>query len=209
MATLRIESIAIDKLIPDPDNARQHDDKNLSAIKGSLKNFGQVKPIVVFGDNIVIAGNGTLQGAKELGWTEINIVRIPKDWEWDKARAYALADNRTSELAEWDAEILKDTLIELDAVGWAVEEFGFEALQPPTNPEPRNLDWLNNLRSTPETEIPKVYDPNFTGGEAYGLPWAFTSEQRQTIVSAVNQYKAKNPDTDAPTALYEICKDYQ
>jgi site-specific DNA-methyltransferase (adenine-specific) len=129
---LKIETVKLSSLIPDPTNARQHDARNLNAIVGSLKLFGQRKPIVVTGANVIVAGNGTVEAAKELGWQEIMIVRTPKDWSPEQIKAYALADNRTAELAEWDVKVLSEQLLELDSVGWDVSEFGFEPLQPPT-----------------------------------------------------------------------------
>jgi ParB-like chromosome segregation protein Spo0J len=131
MTNLRLESVLISSLSLDSTNARRHDSKNLASIEGSLRLFGQRKPIVVTNTNIVVAGNGTLEAAKKLGWSEIDVVRIPTDWTAEQVKAYALADNRTAELAEWDAKILANQLIELDAVGWEVEKFGFEPLSPP------------------------------------------------------------------------------
>jgi DNA modification methylase len=130
MNQLRLETVLISSLSLDPSNARKHDAKNLASIAGSLKLFGQRKPIVVSGANVVVAGNGTLEAAKSLGWSEISVVRIPNDWTAEQVKAYALADNRTAELAEWDAKVLADQLIELDAEGWDVSQFGFEPLNP-------------------------------------------------------------------------------
>ena len=130
MTDLQIENVAIDSLTPDPTNARKHDAKNLDAIAGSLKLFGQRKPIVVTPDNVVVAGNGTLQAAKQLGWSEIVIARTPRGWTWEQIKAFALADNRTAELAEWDSSVLADQLLELDANGWELKQFGFESLDP-------------------------------------------------------------------------------
>jgi site-specific DNA-methyltransferase (adenine-specific) len=135
MTNLRIETIKISSLTPDPTNARRHDSRNLDSIKGSLKLFGQRKPIVVTGANVIVAGNGTVEAAKDLGWSEILTVRTPIDWTPEQVKAYALADNRTAELAEWDAKILADQLVELDAVGWDVAEFGFDPINPPTESE--------------------------------------------------------------------------
>lgn len=143
MNKLRIETVNISSLVLDPTNARAHNQPNLDAISGSLKLFGQRKPLVVTGANIVVAGNGTLEAAKSLGWTEISIVRTPIDWTPEKVKAYALADNRTAEMAEWDSKILAEQLLELDAVGWDVSEFGFEPLEPPTDStddEPLSFD---------------------------------------------------------------------
>jgi DNA modification methylase len=130
MTELRIETVNINSLTPDPANARKHDGKNLQAIAHSLEKFGQRKPICVTPDSIVVAGNGTLEAAKSLGWTEIVIARTPVGWSWEQIRAFALADNRTAELAEWDDKVLADQLLELDANGWELEELGFENLDP-------------------------------------------------------------------------------
>lgn len=112
---------AIANLRPDPRNARKHGDKNLAAVRSSLTRFGQVKPIVVDADGIVLAGNGTLEAAKALGWKRLAVVRVPLTGA--DARAYALADNRTAELAEWDWEELASQTRELGAeamldIGW-------------------------------------------------------------------------------------------
>jgi hypothetical protein len=58
---------------------------------------------------------------------------VPADWDFATAKAYALADNRTAELADWDTSVLASQLIELDAVGWDIKDLGFESLQPPSN----------------------------------------------------------------------------
>ena len=158
MENLRIENVQIKNLTFDPTNARTHDQKNLDSIAGSLKLFGQRKPIVVTPDNVVIAGNGTLEAAKSLGWTEIAVARTPVGWTWDQIKAYALADNRTAELAEWDPKVLADQLLELDANGWALEEFGFEPLQPPVSPD-----------DVEEDEIPEPAEPISKLGDVWKL----------------------------------------
>lgn len=122
---MKIEKIAISKLHPDAENARKHDKANLDAIAGSLKQFGQRKPIVVTKDNVVVAGNGTLAAATSIGWQEIEVVRVPESWTADQIKAFALADNRTAELAEWDGEIMARQVIELEELGFVVAEFGF------------------------------------------------------------------------------------
>jgi hypothetical protein len=102
---LRALSVPIDSLNLDPANARMHGEKNMAAIKASLAQFGQRKPIVVQRKGMVVrAGNGTVQAAKALGWTEIAAVVIDDDNA--TAAQFAIADNRTAELAEWDDDIL-------------------------------------------------------------------------------------------------------
>lgn len=106
-----MESVPIATLSQDPANARKHDDKNLEAIKASLRRFGQQKPIVVDSSNVVRAGNGTLAAATALGWDSINVVQT--DLQGSEATAYAIADNRTAELAEWDESVLAASLSSL------------------------------------------------------------------------------------------------
>jgi ParB family transcriptional regulator, chromosome partitioning protein len=121
---MKIEKIAIDKLLLDPANARKHGQKNLDSIKGSLAKFGQQKPIVVNTDNVIVAGNGTMQAAKELGWKEINIVRT--DLKGSDITAFGIADNRTSELAEWDYNVLQELLEGLKAEDFDLSAIGFD-----------------------------------------------------------------------------------
>ena len=105
------ERVKCASLKPDPKNARKHSPRNLDAIKKSLERFGQQRPIVVDAKGVVIAGNGTLEAAKALGWDEIEIVR--STLKGSSATAYAIADNRTAELAEWNDDILAETLAAL------------------------------------------------------------------------------------------------
>lgn len=109
---MQTETVPIDEPTPDPANARKHGERNLSSIIDSLKAFGQQKPIVVDKRGIVVAGNGTLEAAKRLGWTEIAIVR--SELEPTQATAFGIADNRTAELAEWDDEVLRSLLDSMD-----------------------------------------------------------------------------------------------
>jgi len=109
---MNTELVSISDLTPDPANARKHGERNLKAIIDSLRAFGQQKPIVVDRRGVVIAGNGTLEAAKRLGWEEIAIVRT--ELEPTQATAFGIADNRTAELAEWDEEVLVSLLDSLD-----------------------------------------------------------------------------------------------
>jgi len=107
---MNIETIAIDKVVPDAQNARRHDERSIQAIADSLSSFGQQKPIVISSKNIVVAGNGTLEAAKRLGWTEISVVKLPKTWSQKQIEAFAIADNRTADLSEWDIDNLVNQL---------------------------------------------------------------------------------------------------
>lgn len=103
-----IEDIPCADLHNDPANVRKHGDQNLAAIKASLVRFGQQKPIVVNQDGVVVAGNGTLMAARALNWTTIKAIRT--NLVGSEATAFAIADNRTAELAEWDESALHQQL---------------------------------------------------------------------------------------------------
>jgi DNA modification methylase len=99
--------VPVGTLTPDPENARLHGDENMEAIRTSLATFSQVTPIVFWryaNDLIVIKGNGTYRAACELGWSHIAATEFEGSEVF--ARAYAIADNRTAELAQWDPERL-------------------------------------------------------------------------------------------------------
>lgn len=150
-----IETVLIDDLDLDSQNARKHDDNNLKAIAGSLEQFGQRKPIVLH-KKTVVAGNGTLIAARSLGWKEIQVVRVPDDWTNDQVKAYALADNRSAELAEWDEQILTQQLKELELADWDIEALGFDLQVEP-------------LQDVVEDELPDVIDPKAKLGDVWQL----------------------------------------
>lgn len=105
---MQIERVEIGRLTGDPANARKHGERNIQTIVESLNRFGQQKPIVVDTSYCVRAGNGTLEAARSLGWTHLDCVVT--DLKGSDAIAYAIADNRTAELAEWDSSVLAATL---------------------------------------------------------------------------------------------------
>jgi DNA modification methylase len=125
---VKSETVPIDSLSFDPANVRKHGERNLATIKASLLRFGQQKPIVVDANGVVRAGNGTLAAAKALGWKEIAVVRSAL--AGSEATAYAIADNRTAELAEWDEDALAETLSALQCEDEALlDAAGFDSAE--------------------------------------------------------------------------------
>ena len=109
----------IDHLTFDPANGRLHGRKNLDSIKGMLRQFGQVSPLIVQADNgVVRAGNGRLAAARELlaegdgRWSHMAVVRVP--WDNATAMAFGIGDNRVAELAEWDDAAVEKILREIN-----------------------------------------------------------------------------------------------
>ena len=116
-------AVPIDSVRLDSRNARGHTIRNLEAIKKSLETYGQRKPIVV-NDGVIEAGNGLWQAAKALEWGEIAVVTVQDDKE--TAVGFAIMDNQSALLAEWDLPTLKDTIEMLDANNYDLELTGFD-----------------------------------------------------------------------------------
>jgi DNA modification methylase len=121
---VKIKQVPVDSLSGDPANARKHPERNLETIVASLRRFGQQKPIVVDRNGIVRAGNGTLEAARRLGWDTVAVVET--DLNGVEATAYAIADNRTAELAEWDDDVLAATLNSLALEDGLLDAAGFD-----------------------------------------------------------------------------------
>ena len=118
-------AVAVDSLQFDPANARKHSPRNMEAIKTSLRRFGQRLPIVVQREGMIVrAGNARLEAVRQLGWKEIAAV-VVDEGDVD-AVSFAIADNRTAELSEWDVEVLTSLLqlpdINIEDVGFSSDE---------------------------------------------------------------------------------------
>ena len=189
---MKLETVAIADLLPDPNNARAHDEKNLKAIEGSLKQFGQRKPIVIGQDGVIVAGNGTVEAAKRLGWTDIDAVRVPADWDADQIKAFALADNRTAELATWNKAVLEQQLLELESAGVAISDFGFETPELPLTDVATFEDEAPELPEEPTTKLGDVWQlgpHRLVCGD---------SLNPETVATALNGERADCVFTDPP-----------
>jgi len=126
-------ALPLDQIIPLPGNPRVG---NVDAIAASYEEFGQLKPVVVHpnGDDTytVVAGNHQVEACRRLGWSHIAAVQMTEDQQ--RAVAFALVDNRVSDLGKTDQEALRDMLGDVvevypelfDAVGW--DDFEVAAL---------------------------------------------------------------------------------
>ena len=152
--SIRHLAVDVTTLTPDPKNARKHNRRNLDAIKASLEKFGFRQPIIVQKQGMVVrAGNGRLEVSKELGWSHIPALVVDES-EAD-AVAYAIADNRTAELAEWDWEGLSAILTESSADWSGLSLF-----------DDKELDLLSSTETwDPETGPSITPDPQSPGPE--------------------------------------------
>jgi ParB-like chromosome segregation protein Spo0J len=120
----KIESRDIDKLIPYINNSRKHSDEQVAQIAASIKEFGWTNPILVDGDNGLIAGHGRLLAARKLGIKSVPVIELAHLTENQK-KALIIADNKLALNADWDIEILRLELNELDANEFNLDILGF------------------------------------------------------------------------------------
>ena len=192
------QTISVADLSLDPSNVRKHSRRNLDAIKASLRKFGQQKPIVVDAKGIVLAGNGTLTAAQELGWTEIQIVRT--ELAGVEATAFAIADNRTAELAEWEEDKLSQVLQSLK-----VEDADLLAA---TGYDAAEVDKMSKAEVTEDEAPEPPADPITKAGDLWILGehrvMCGDSTKRENVARLMSGDLAKLVVTDPPYGV-----DYQ
>ena len=105
MDDLRIEYRDSESLRADKRNARTHSKKQIRQIADSIREFGFTCPVLIDGQDIVIAGHGRIQAAKFIGMSKVPTILLDH-LSADQKRAYVIADNRLAELAGWDEELL-------------------------------------------------------------------------------------------------------
>ena len=113
-------------LIPYARNSRTHSDEQVAKIASSIREFGFLNPVIVDGQNGIIAGHGRVMAAQKLGLIEIPVLRADHLSDAQK-RAYIIADNRLALDAGWDAEMLRVEFAELADLGFDLDLTGFDA----------------------------------------------------------------------------------
>jgi DNA modification methylase len=124
MQDLKIQYKKIEDLIPYVNNSRTHSEEQVTQIASSIKEFGWTNPILVDGENGVIAGHGRILAGKKLGHTEIPTIELSGLSDAQK-KAYVIADNKLALNAGWDAEVLKVEFEELQNLGYDLSLTGF------------------------------------------------------------------------------------
>ncbi len=124
----RIETWPLERLTPYERNARTHSAEQVAQIAASIQEFGFTNPILVDGDNGILAGHGRLAAAKDLGMAAVPVI-VLDHLTPDQRRAYILADNKLALNAGWDMELLQQEVIalsladfDLSLLGWSAEE---------------------------------------------------------------------------------------
>ena len=123
--TTEMKMVETSKLIPYVNNARTHSQEQVNKLRGSLREFGFINPVIIDSDFNVIAGHGRLMAAKEEGIEEVPCVLVDYLTEAQK-KAYILADNRYAQDAGWDEELLRLEIEALEGMDFDVSLTGFD-----------------------------------------------------------------------------------
>ena len=201
----RVTTVPIDTLTLDPSNPRSHPERSQQALAQSIKEFGAGRSVVVDSEGIVRAGNGTLEAARAAGFDKATIIETDgktlvvvkrSDWTPEQAAAYAIADNRTGELSNWDYATLSESLFQLsERAPQAVEALGF------------TFEEIKSFLATEYT--PPAFDPGGENGEEYtsenekGEPIRLSFAERRLFQAGLDKLRKRFPDiTEAGAICY-------
>lgn len=121
----------INDLIPYEKNPRNNDDA-VEYVSNSIKEFGFKVPIIIDKNNVIVAGHTRYKASKKLNLDEVPCI-IADDLTDEQIKAFRLADNKTSEIASWDFDLLEQELANL--VNFDMSNFGFDILEDETSVE--------------------------------------------------------------------------
>ena len=183
---LEIEYVDINSIKPYENNPRKND-KAVEYVANSIKEFGFLNPIIIDKNNVIIAGHTRLESAKRLGMNEVPIIHAD-DLTDEQIKAFRLADNKVSEYATWNDDLLNIELQDLDI---DMSDFGFdldfttddifkENERHRTN-DAYNLDIIDfNTLSNDFWQMPIINNDNCIPSDLIGFNYAKSSENKNT-----------------------------
>ena len=193
---MNIAQVAVDKLIPYVNNSRKHSDAQVAQIAASIKEFGWTNPILVDGDQGIIAGHGRLMAARKLGMKEVPVIELAHLTDTQR-KALIIADNKLAMNAEWDTDLLTIELNELLADNFAMEILGFDPKELSALLEPEVVEGLTDEDAVPD--VPE--EPKTKLGDIYQLGNHRLMCEDSTSIDAVDKLMPETANmifTDPP-----------
>lgn len=184
---LKIEYVDINSIKPYKNNAKLHPKEQIEQIKKSIEQFGMDDPIGIWKDEIV-EGHGRLIACKELGYTEVPIIRLDHLTD-EERKAYTLVHNKLTMNSDFDFDILEDELNDIGSID--MEKYGFDELE------------IEEEKEIIEDEVPDVSEePKAKLGDIYQLGnhrlMCGDSTNEEDVAKLMNGVKADMVFTDPP-----------
>lgn len=188
MDKLKVEYRKVADLNPYSNNPRLNDGA-VDAVAASIKEFGFKVPIVVDSDGVIVTGHTRVKAAEKLGLESVPVI-VASDLSPEQVKAFRLADNKTSELAEWDMGKLDIELGEIENID--MNDFGFNIDLPELEDSTVGID--DSYEDTGDGE-----DAHMDGSRGYSITYeiAFNDENEQAEWYAfLRELKQKYPNVD-------------
>ena len=183
----------IEELKPYKNNPRNNE-KAVDYVANSIKEFGFKVPIIIDKNNEIIAGHTRLKASMKLGLKEVPCI-IADDLTEEQVRAFRLADNKVSEIAEWDFDLLEQELAEIQDIDMSMLDFDLSSLEDEEEKEVIEDDY--------EVEIPE--EPKAKYGDIYQLGnhrlMCGDSTKEEDVAKLMNGVKADMVFTDPPYGM--------
>lgn len=189
---MKIEKISIDKIKPYENNAKLHPPEQIEQIKKSIQDFGNNDPIAIDENGVIIEGHGRYEALKELGFKEIEVIRLSHLSEQQK-KAYSLIHNKLTMNTDFDYNILDSELAYINEIDMSV--FGFE---------------LSISDEDFDTEFSLTDDEKPSREQ---ITFVLQREQLKFLENAMNEVKDEMTEiyeeaSDKGNALYAIVKEW-
>lgn len=183
---LKIQYKPIQDLIPYARNSRTHNDAQVAQIAASIKEFGWTNPVLLDGENGIIAGHGRVLAAQKLGESEVPTIEL-SHMDENQKRAYIIADNKLALNAGWDNEMLALELADLKDAGYDLGLTGF------------SMDEIEDLNpeETENTYTQKVDVPTYEpSGDKPDITELFDDSHAFNLIEKIKSSKLPQAEKD-------------
>lgn len=207
---MNVKQLPIKDITPYANNPRNNA-RSLPKVKASIKEFGFKQPIVVDKENVIIVGHTRYQASLDLGLKKVPVV-VASDLTNAQVKAYRIADNRVAQDSEWDIDLLKLELGEIDKSNIASDITGFSKAEI----ESLNLDTVNvtggltEISNESENNEDTIYEgvADELSDDYVNINFTMKLSERKKVFNIINLIKTKEGYATSSEALIKLCNDY-
>jgi len=207
---MKVKQVPIKDITPYANNPRKND-RSLPKVKASIKEFGFKQPIVVDKENVIIVGHTRYHASLDLGFAKVPVI-VASDLTNAQVKAYRIADNKVSQDSEWDIDLLKLELGEIDKSNIDVDITGFSKAEI----ESLNLDTVNitsgltEISNESENNEDTIYEgvADELADDYVNINFTMKVSERKKVFNIINLIKTKEGYATSSEALIKLCNDY-